>query len=217
MDPSTLEPAQEVDPLVRAKGGEIGMRTRPFKPYTTSLSLWGLHLDSELVFSGDGGTTEPNRPSRRIGVEWTNEYRPYRWLAFDVDLAYSKARFTDPDPVGNRIPGAVEGVALAGVLADNLNGFFGSFDLRYFGPPPLIEDDSVRSKSATTANVRIGHELGKHLRVAADLLNAFDAKASDVDYYYASRLAGEPADGVSDVHTHPIVNRSFHVLLTTRF
>ena len=217
VDPATLEPTPKVKPLVRAKGAEIGVRTKPRRGYLTTLTLWTLVLDSELVFSGDAGTTEPNRPSRRIGFEWANEYRPFRWLAFDVDLAYSQARFTDEDPAGNRIPGAVEGVGMVDVLVDNLDGFFGSLDLRYFGPRPLIEDDSVRSKSATTVNLRVGHDIGKHLRLAADVLNLFDARASDVDYYYASRLPGEPAGGVSDVHTHPIAKRSFHVLLTARF
>jgi hypothetical protein len=217
VDPTTLEPTPPVNPLVRAKGGEVGVRTRPFKPLTTSLTFWGLHLDSELVFSGDAGTTEPNRPSRRLGFEWANEYRPMRWLAFDADLAYSQARFTDSDPIGDRIPGAVEGVALVDVLVGNLQGFFGSLNFRYFGPRPLIENNSVRSKSATTVNLRLGHDIGKRLRLAADLLNLFDAEASDIDYYYASRLPGEPSGGVDDIHTHPIAKRSFHILLTARF
>jgi TonB dependent receptor/Carboxypeptidase regulatory-like domain/TonB-dependent Receptor Plug Domain len=217
VDPSTLTPTPPVNPLVRAKGTEVGLRTRPFKALTTSLTLWALHLDSELVFSGDAGTTEPNRPSRRLGFEWAVEYRPMRWLAFDTDLAYSQARFTDTDPVGDRIPGAVEGVGLVDVLVDNLNGFFGSLNVRYFGPRPLIEDNSIRSHSATTVNLRLGHDVGRNLRIAADFLNLFDTKASDIDYYYASRLPGEPSEGVNDIHSHPLAPRSFHVGVSARF
>ena len=39
-------------------------------------------------------------PSRRVGVEWTNHYKPVSWLAFDVDFADTRARFTDLDPAG---------------------------------------------------------------------------------------------------------------------
>lgn len=32
--------------------------------------------------------------------------------------------------------------------------------------------------------------------------NLFDAKVSDIDYYYASRLADEPG-AIEDIHLHP--------------
>jgi hypothetical protein len=35
-----------------------------------------------------------------------------------------------------------------------------------------------------------------------DGFNLFDADVSEIDYFYASRLAGEP-DAVEDVHLHP--------------
>jgi len=216
-DPATHEPVSKVDPLVRAKGAEIGVRTSPFKGYQTTFTLWGLDIASELVFSGDAGTTEPNRRSRRLGFEWANEYRPLRWLAFDADFAYSRARFTDFDPAGDHVPGAIEGVGSAGVLVDGFHGLFGSVQLRYFGPRSLIEDDSVRSKSAATLNGRLGYDVSKNVRLSVDILNLFNAKVSDVDYYYPSRLPGEPADGVNDIHTHPIESRSVHGLVSVRF
>ena len=40
------------------------------------------------------------------------------------------------------------------------------------------------------------------------LFNIFDADVSDIDYFYASRLPGEPDEGVEDVHTHPALPRS---------
>jgi hypothetical protein len=39
----------------------------------------------------------------------------------------------------------------------------------------------------------------------------FNAKARDIQYYYASRLAGEPAEGISDVHYHPAEPRQLRV------
>jgi outer membrane receptor protein involved in Fe transport len=199
-DPKTGEPVAPVDPIVRAKGAELGLRTLAFRHYQTTVAVWGLDIAAELLFVGDAGTTEASRPSRRVGAEWSHVFSPTPWLTLDADLAYSRTRFRDADPAGDRIPGAVEGVASAGVTVQDLGRFSGSLRLRYFGPRPLVEDDSVRSQPSTTLNARASWRLGKRYSVSLDVFNLTDAKASDVDYYYVSRLPGEPAEGVADIH-----------------
>ena len=181
-------------PLARAKGAEIGIRSVLVPHLQTTLALWGLDLDSELVFTGDAGTTEPSRPSRRDGIELANDYSPLPGVTLDADLALSRARYRDSDPVGNRVPGAVETV-LSGGVSYGASPFFGSVRVRYFGPRPLIEDNSVRSESSTLWNVQMGYEIVPGARLVADVFNVFNAPASDIDYYYASRLPGEPAAG----------------------
>ena len=37
---------------------------------------------------------------------------------------------------------------------------------------------------------------------------------SEIEYYYASRLFGEAAGGVDDVHFHPIEPRQFRLTIT---
>jgi len=88
----------------------------------------------------------------------------------------------------------------------------GGLRLRYFGPRPLIEDNSVRSKSSTLANLRLGYRIDRHTRLAVDVLNLFDARVSDIDYYYASQLRNEAAP-VDDLHTNPSEPRTFRVTL----
>src|SRR5262245_42637538 len=44
-----------------------------------------------------------------------------------------------------------------------------------------------------------------------EAFNLFDAEVSDIDYFYASRLAGEPADGGEDIHLHPALPRSARI------
>ena len=136
---------------------------------------------------------------------------------FDVDLAYSRSRYTQDDPVGNYIPGSIERVASFGISVLDRGPWFGHFQLRYFGPRPLIEDDSVRSRSTTLASARIGYNISKNLKVYLDAYNLFDRQASDIDYYYTSRLPGEPAAGVDDIHFHPVEPRSARVTVTARF
>lgn len=217
VDPSTGVPVDTVHPLVRAKGAEVGARTAIVPHLQSQITFWTLKIDSELLFVGDAGTTEASRPSRRDGIEWANYYTPTRWLTFDLDVAYSKARFTDSDPAGDHIPGSPEGVIAGGVTVDNLSGLLASARVRYFGPRPLIEDNSVRSNSSTLVNARVGYEFYKNWRLILDVFNVFNAEDSDVDYFYTSRLPGEPAEGVEDIHTHQVDPREFRVTLTATF
>jgi hypothetical protein len=206
-DPSSGDPADPVTPLVRARGMEVGLRTVAIPRVQTTLALWRLGLDSELLFVGDAGTTEGSRPSRRYGVESATYVRVTPWLNADADIAWSHARFTDTDPAGDRIPGAAEVITSLGVTVEPSSRVFGSLRLRYFGPRPLVEDDRVRSAPTSLLNGQIGVRLSPRLRVVLDAFNLLNADASDIDYYYTSRLPGEPAEGVDDIHTHPTIPR----------
>lgn len=217
VDPAdSITPARKVDPLVRSKGAEVGLRTQIIPNLESSLSVWQLKLDSELLFVGDAGTTEPSRPSRRTGVEWTNHYRPKSWLLLDLDLSVSRTRFTDEDPAGDYIPGSLERVASFGMTVDSIGPWFGMLQFRYFGARPLIEDNSVRSQATQITNLRVGYKLDPKWRVHMDVFNLFDRKDSDIDYFYESRLQGEPGP-VDDVHFHPVEPRTFRVTLTGYF
>ena len=209
-------PADRVTPLVRSNFAEIGLRHARGGLQST-LALFGLDSASELLFVGDAGTTEPSRPSRRVGIEFTNYYNVGRGLILDADFAYARARFRDSDPVGNRIPGALEGIIAAGASYERERGITGAIRLRYFGPRTLIEDNSQRSRSSTLVNGRVGYKFKKGLRLNVDVYNLFNRAVSDIDYYYTSRLPGEGAAGVDDVHFHPSEKRSLRIGLVRQF
>jgi hypothetical protein len=88
----------------------------------------------------------------------------------------------------------------------------GALRLRYFGPRPLLEDNSVRSHASTTLNGRIGYRIAKDLRLELEGFNLGNRGDSSIDYYYASRLPGEAA-AREDIHLHPIEPRSFRLSL----
>jgi outer membrane receptor protein involved in Fe transport len=210
-------PVEAVAPLVRAKGAEVGMRTVAFRHLQSTLAVWMLNLDSELVFSGDAGTTEPGRPSARRGFEWANYFSPRPWLIFDADVSWSRARFTDFDAAGNYVPEAVATVVSAGAAVENYRSAFGSLRWRYFGPRALIENNSVRSSPTSLFNLQAGYRMTPRVKVALDVFNLFNAPDSDIDYYYTSRLPGEPLAGIDDVHTHPTLPRTARVNLIVGF
>ncbi|WP_243655892.1 hypothetical protein [Roseateles saccharophilus] len=49
------------------------------------------------------------------------------------------------------------------------------------------------------------------------MFNLFDRQASDIDYYYASRLPGEATGSVNDIHFHAVEPRSSRLTLTANF
>jgi outer membrane receptor protein involved in Fe transport len=206
-------PVSPVTPLVKTRGAEIGVRSDIIPGLQTSAALWTMRSDSELVFSGDAGDTAPSRASKRAGIEWNNHYIANRWLLLDLDLAVSRARYTTFDPVGAHVPGALEKVASFGAAVNDVGRWSGAFQLRYFGPRPLAEDNSIRSAATAIAYLRAGYRINRRWQVTADVYNVFDRKASDVDYYYTSRLAGEPAQGVDDIHYHPVEPRTVRLTL----
>jgi outer membrane receptor protein involved in Fe transport len=219
LDPVTLEPVQTTPFLVRSKGAEAGLRTEPSKGNSATLSVFILDFDSEILFVGDAGTTEASRPSRRIGGEFTLRTRLASWLTLDLDAAYTRARFLEDDPEapGRRIPGAIEGIVSAALNFDNVwGGLFGGIRVRYFGPRPLIEDDSVRSKPSAPVSARLGYKFADGLIVRLDAFNLFDQKSNQIEYFYASRLFAEPA-AVDDVHLHPMEPRSFRLTAIKQF
>lgn len=217
VDPKTLAPIGSATPLVRAKGAEIGARTEIVPNLQSSLALWYLMLGSELVFSGDTGTTEPSRPSKRVGIEWSNHYTPRPWLLLDLDLAWTRARFSDYDPAGNHIPEALQATAQGGITLQNLGPWTASIFGQYFGPRDLIEDGSIKSNSTTVFNLQATYQVNPKTRVRFDVFNLYNAKANDITYYYATRLPGEPAQGVNDYTSHPMESRTMRLGLLYNF
>lgn len=216
VDPATGDPVSKVQPLVRTRAYEIGLRSEIAPGWQSTVALWQLDSASELLFVGDAGTTEASRPSRRQGVEWTNLYVVNDWLAFDADLSRSHAKFRDADLSGNHIPGAVGVTANLGVTVDHIGPWFGAMRLRYVGVRPLIEDGSVRSLVSALTNLRMGYRINQRTQLALDVFNLFDRKANDIEYWYASQLVYESSE-VNDRHIHPSESRNYRLTLSYRF
>jgi hypothetical protein len=74
----------------------------------------------------------------------------------------------------------------------------------------------VRSSSTTLLNADVGYKLREDLRLGVEIFNLLDSEDSDIEYFYTSRLAGEPA-AVDDIHFHPVEPRSVRVTLGLSF
>ena len=213
VDPVTGDPADPVDVLARSEGAEIGIRYEHGQQFNASLVVFQLDLDSELLFVGDAGTTEALGASERTGIEFSSFWQANEWLAMNVAYTYTDSKFALDEGAGREIPGAIPKSGTLGLNAAWDSGWFASARLRYLGSAPLIEDDSVRSDSSTLVNAGFGYRLS-NIELRLDVFNLFDSTDDDISYYYASRLEGEPLDGVEDVHFHPLEPRSARASVT---
>ena len=214
----TIAPGSiRADGLVKSFGQEIGIRTEIIDNLQTTFALFQLDNDSEIVYVGDEGVTEDSgRRTRRIGWEFNNYYKANQWLTLDADFALARARFRDPGGEGNHIEGAVEGVASIAAIIDNSGPYTGSLQLRYFGPRPLTEDNSVRSNSTTTVNGKFGYQVNKDTKIELIGFNLLNSEKSAIDYYNGS-YTFNGTSGLSGRVFHPIEPRSFRIVLVTNF
>jgi hypothetical protein len=112
-------------------------------------------------------------------------------------------------PGFDRIPNALEAAGELGVAA-TFGRFNAALRVRYAGPRPLNEDNSVRGPATTVVNLRAARTFGP-VEVSAELLNLFNTARADADYFYGSRLPGEPQEGVEDVHSRTVEPRMLRV------
>ena len=208
--------------LVRTFGQEVGVRTEIIDGLQTTLAVFQLDNASEIVYVGDAGLTEDSgRRSRRTGFEFNNYFKANRWLTIDADYALARARFRDPDPEGDYVPGAVEGVASVAAIIDDGGTYSGSLQLRHFGPRPLTGDNALRSNSTTTLNGRLGYRISNDTRLELIGFNLLNSKHSAIDYAVDSYTFQGGAGGLGAAGPyrvfHPIEPINFRVMLITRY
>jgi len=217
-DPQTGDAVDRVDPLVRTVGAEFGLRTQLIPKVTATLAAWFLDSDSELVYVGDAGTNEPGPASRRYGLEAAVYWAPTEWLVLDAELAATHARFRDVGPA-DRIPLSIPWMFSGGFVLGAQgaqSGWFAGTRVRAFARRPLIEDDSEQSRATLTVNANVGYRT-QNWEAAVECLNLLDRDDNDIEYFYASRLPGEPGEGIDDKHIHPAEPRMFRARLSYRW
>jgi outer membrane receptor protein involved in Fe transport len=218
INPANGSATDKLDLFSRAKGGELGVRIEPLPGWTSSVSLWRISLGSELVFVGDEGVTEARGASRRHGVEWSNYLTPAKGVIIDADLALSRARFL----TGEHVPNAIPVTTSLGVSVDRGGNWFAGLRTRYIGAYALEESGHQKSRPILTSNLKLGYRLAHGWQVAIDLLNLFDRRANDIEYWGAACTRSEQASGacsggIDARLVHPLEPRTVRANLRAAF
>ncbi len=215
IDPVTGEDTEAQDILVEGRGGEIGFRYDNLKGFNISLTAFELATDSELVFVGDAGTTEPSDPTRRSGVELNAFYSISKRLVIDLSAARARGHFRGLPDGANSITDAHENVAVAGLTYVGTQGVTASLRVRYFGDAALTEDESVMKENSTLINAGVSYAAGAW-EMGIDVLNLLDAEDDDIAFFFESRLPGE-VEAMEDIHFHPSNPRVIRAMLRYSF
>lgn len=206
--------------LAQTSGYEIGVRSNIVPRLQVQLAAFQQDFTSELTYNADSGQDEAGAPSRRQGIEVSGQYHPFRWLELNTDLAFSKPRYHTDDLAAyglnaRYIADAPNFIYSAGVLVDYLNGWSGSLVWRRLGTHHLADGEAYPTdKGYSEWNLQIGYTLPRGWRVGVGVFNLFDSHDEAADYFYTSRLPGEPAEGITGFQVHPLEPRSARFSIT---
>ena len=191
--------------LPRAIGYEIGTRSKTLDWAEVMLSLWMLDLESELVFIGDEGTTEPQGKTRRMGTEFSLRLTPFDWLTLRSDLTYTHAEYRK---TGQAVPLAPEFTAFSSLTARLPQGLTGTVQMLTVGSRAGVEDRSVLLEPFTIFDLIVRYRIpcplpSGRLEAFVSIRNLTDTDWRQAQFVYESRLPGEPAGGITDIHFVP--------------
>jgi outer membrane receptor protein involved in Fe transport len=221
IDPTTDMPVTQVPALVGSFGKEIGLRTEAIPGLQSSLALWSLNSDSEIIYDADSanGSTTPNGASERVGVEWNNHMRINRWLYADADFAWTRAHYAtmnDNGQLGDDIPNAVGKVASFGIAMQHYGPWSAELNTRYIGSYPLSQDGTLVGPSAIVTNLRVQRDITPNVTLSLDVLNLFDRQYYDISYEQDYQIT--PASPVvpNGITVHPGEGREARLTLRVR-
>ena len=226
-------PVQRNGLLSASTGGEVGVKSKAIDKLESAATLFFIRTNQENIFEGDTGNTVIARGANRLGIEFTNHYRPLSWLAFEGDLTATHASFhgydqeqtnlywalLQPDAFawgawagnapGNYLVNATPVIATAALELGEATGWFGNLKYRYISPRPLTQDGYFKSPALGTVNLRSGYRWKDGWKLQLDVFNMFNSRSQQVAYAYGSLLPTDPlyraCNGASNIPTTPEV------------
>ena len=198
--------------LPTAMGWEFGVRTKVIPRVELSATYWWLNLASELVFVGDEGTTEARGPSHRQGFEFAMRAKLLDWLTFSGDVTSSHAEFD----TGQAVALAPLVTSRADLTARLPFGLAASFAMRYLADRWADEDRTQKARGYLLFDF-VARYRYKWIEAFFSIENITNTEWREAQFFFTSRLGGEPAAGVPDIHYTAGNPRSFTGGLAVRF
>ena len=202
LDDSQLDPEYAgITVLPRASGFEAGLRTWLGTRVLTSLAGWYLHMEEELVFVGDEGSTEVSGETRRLGLDAEIRIQIAKWMWADLDLNLSDGRYVHEPEGSDYIPLAPRVTSQGGVNFLHPSGVEGAVRYRFISDRPANEDYSVVAPGYGIVNLILAYRI-HGFRIFAQVENLLNSSWNEAQFDTESRLYNEPSS-VSEIHFTP--------------
>jgi outer membrane receptor protein involved in Fe transport len=104
----------------------------------------------------------------------------------------------------------------AGATVHPGRGWTTSVFVTSFASRPALTDDALRVRSASFVNGRITRQLSNNMRVSLDMLNVFDKRVAEGDYFPTARVWSQ-AGAADNFLFHPAESRGFRLRLRVTF
>ena len=184
-----------VTPLTRTVGYELGGRTRLLdRRLELALALWGLDIDSEIVWVGDEGTTEEAGATRRLGIEVEGRFELRPWLFADLDITLADAKFRENAGNGQAIALAPRLTISAGLSANHRSGLRGGVRGLHIAERPATEDEFLKAEATTLIDLFAAYRF-RSFELSLTIENLIDRRYKAAQFATVTRLSGEaPTD-----------------------
>ena len=188
--------------LPRALGYEAGSTFKPLPNLVVNAALWSLYLQDELVYVGDEGVTESTGPTQRYGVDLSVRYQLSRRFFLDTDLNYNHGRQIDAPAEANFIPLAPTFTSTGGLTYKAPQGLSGSLRYRHLDSRPANDDGSISARGYFLLDAVLAYTTPR-FQVGATAENLLNVQWNQAQFATLTRLPGEPAAGVDELHFTP--------------
>jgi hypothetical protein len=187
--------------LPSALGMDLGSTFKPAPRVLMNAAVWGLWMESELVYVGDGGTTEIGTPTERIGVDLGIRYQLSDRVHADADVNYAHGRVLDVPSDENSIPLAPQFTARGGIAFKQDKGINATVRFNCMADRPANGSRSVVAKGYFLVDAGASYRYEK-VEVGFSVENLLNSEWNQAQFDTESRLRGE-STSVCELHFTP--------------
>ncbi|HXS27781.1 MAG TPA: TonB-dependent receptor plug domain-containing protein [Steroidobacteraceae bacterium] len=210
-------------PLIASQSGEeVGLRQQFMRSVALTLAVYSLDAQSETTYDPDVGQDSAGPASRRYGAEVNITWEAASWLEVYGSYSANHARFRTPyddgtGHVGEYLPNAPFASGSLNIYIKDLGPWRGGLQYRYVSGFPLSSDNEVQGHGYGEWDGDVHYALRSGWAFGLALFNILNERANAAEFWYVDRLPGEPAEGVPDVHIHPLEPRALRVTVAKMF
>ncbi len=179
----------DVLPLEHAT--DIGIVIKPIRALLLQAAVYRMILQQEYTYSGDAGDVPSlSGKTRRLGIDFSGRYEAAKWLYFDVDVNFTKARYVD-EPSGNDyVELAPKVTSVGGVTVKPVKEFSAGLRYRLMGDRPANTDNSITAPGYTVIDLVASYTKPRY-EFGLQVQNLTNVKWNEAAFDTETRLRGE--------------------------